>query len=69
MKVVFPNKNASHEELQKFMEEKFPKMKGSGGFEILRAAEGGGGQRCPISFHQAEKGILYRILKKDWARQ
>ena len=45
MKVVFPNKNASHEELQKFMEEKFPKMKGSGGFEVLRAVGGGGGQR------------------------
>jgi predicted nucleotidyltransferase len=32
------NKNANHEEMQAFMEEKFPKLKSAGVFEVLRAS-------------------------------
>ena len=38
-------KNASHEELACALEERFPKLKSGGGFEVLRAEGGGGGQR------------------------
>ena len=64
MKVVFPNKNASHEELQKFMEEKFPKMKGSGGFEVLRAVGGGGGQRVLNLIPPSREGYSVSYLKE-----
>ncbi|XP_028400612.1 uncharacterized protein LOC114523779 [Dendronephthya gigantea] len=64
MKVVFPNKNASHEELQKFMEEKFPKMKGSGGFEVLRAVGGGGGQRVLSLIPPSREGYSVSYLKE-----
>ena len=38
-------KNASHEEWACALEERFPKLKSGGGFEVLRAEGGGGGQR------------------------
>ena len=44
-KLVFPSKKADHNEVQLFLEEKFPKLKAAGGFEILRASGGGEGQR------------------------
>ena len=45
MKLVFPNKKASHSEFQSFLEEKFPRLIDGGGIEVLRAVGGGGGQR------------------------
>lgn len=47
-KLVFPDKKADHNKVQLFLEEKFPKLKSAGGFEVLRASGGGGGQR-PLS--------------------
>lgn len=41
-------KLASHDELKQALEDKFPKLKSGGGFEVLRAEGGGGGQR-PLS--------------------
>lgn len=57
MRVVFPNKKASHHELQKFLEDNFPKLKAGGGFEILRPC-GGGGQRSLLLLHQVIRDIL-----------
>ena len=45
MKLVFPNKKASHNEFQTFLEEKFQRLIDGGGIEVLRAVGGGGGQR------------------------
>ncbi|CAH3197181.1 unnamed protein product, partial [Porites evermanni] len=45
MKLVFPNKKASHIEVENFLEEKFPRLRDGGGIEVLRAVGGGGGQR------------------------
>ena len=64
MKVVFPNKNASHNELQKLMEEKFPKMKTAGGFEVLRAVGGGGGQRSLCLIPHGREGYSVSHLKE-----
>ena len=47
MKVVFPNKKDSHFDVQTFLNEKFPRLQSGGGFEVLRAVGGGGGQRVP----------------------
>ena len=38
-------RNASHKELTSALEKYFPKLKLAGGFEVLRADGGGGGQR------------------------
>ncbi|CAH3169691.1 unnamed protein product, partial [Porites lobata] len=45
MKLVFPNKKASHIEVENFLEEKFPRLRDGGGIEVFRAVGGGGGQR------------------------
>ena len=45
MKLVFPNKKASHDEFQSFLEEKFPRLRDGGGIEVMRAVGGGGGQQ------------------------
>ena len=62
--MVFPNKNASHDELQRFLEEKFPKLKAGGGFEVLRAAGGGGGQRSLIPVLPTREGYTVPHLKE-----
>ena len=49
MKVVFPDKKASHFDVETFLHEKFPRLQSGGGFEVLRAVGGGGGQR-PLHF-------------------
>ena len=64
MRVVFPNKKASHQELQKFLEDKFPKLKSAGGFEILRACGGGGGQRSLLLLPLSDKGYTVPYLKE-----
>lgn len=45
MKLVFPNKKASHDEFQSFLVETFPRLIDGGGIEVMRAVGGGGGQR------------------------
>ena len=64
MRVVFPNKNASHDELQRFLEDKFPKLKAGGGFEVLRAAGGGGGKRSLIPVLPTREGYTVPHLKE-----
>lgn len=46
-------KTASHEELSSALEKHFPKLKSAGGFEVLRAEGGGGGQRKLCLVHPA----------------
>ena len=45
------------------MEEKFPKMKESGGFKVLRAAGGGGGQRVLNLIALSREGYSVSYLK------
>lgn len=45
MKLVFPDKKAKHDDVEKFLVEKFPRLNDGGGFEVLRAHGGGGGTR------------------------
>jgi len=47
MKLVFPNKKASHDEFQSYLVEKFPRLIDGGEIEVMRAVGGGGrgGQR------------------------
>lgn len=56
LSVVFPNKNDSHDELQRILEDKFPKLKAGRGFEVLRAARGGGGQGSLIPVLPTQEG-------------
>ena len=42
-KLFFPDKKADHNKVKLFLEEKSPKLKSAGGFEVLRATGGGGG--------------------------
>lgn len=46
MKLVFPNKKATHSEVFNFLNEKFSSLKDGGGFEVLRAIGGGDGCRA-----------------------
>ena len=62
--VVFPNKNASHDQLQRFLEDKFPKLKAGGGFEVLRATGRGGGLRSPIPVLITREGYTVPNLKE-----
>jgi hypothetical protein len=48
IKVVFPNTKSSHDELQSFLENKFPRLKNGGGFEFLKTVGGGGGFKRPL---------------------
>ena len=62
-KLVFPNKNASHEEVQNFLEEKIPKLKSAGGFHILRATGCGGGKRSLTILPPGKEGYSVPYLK------
>lgn len=64
MKVVFPNKNASHEDLQTFMEEKFPRLKEGRGFEVLKAVGGGGGCRPLVTIPPSREGFTVPHLRE-----
>ena len=64
LRVVFPNKNASHDEFQRFLENKFPKLKAGGGFEVHRAAGGDGGQRSLIPILPTPEGYTVPHLKE-----
>ncbi|PFX25073.1 ATP-dependent DNA helicase PIF1 [Stylophora pistillata] len=50
---------------QRFEEDKFPKLKAGGGFEVLRASGGGGGQRSLIPVLPTRKGYIVPHLKKN----
>ena len=63
-KLVFPNKKAGHDEVQSFLEQKFPKLKAAGGFEVLRATGGGGGQRPLSLVPPSKEGYTVPHLKE-----
>ncbi|KAJ7319462.1 hypothetical protein OS493_036105 [Desmophyllum pertusum] len=63
-KIVFPNKKASHEEVERFLHEKFPKLKSAGGFEVLRGSGGGGGQRSLSLLAPSREGYSIPHLKE-----
>jgi len=63
-KLKFPNKNAAFQDLQKFLEEKFPKLNTAGGFEVLRASGGGGGQRPLSLLLPGREGYSVPFLKE-----
>lgn len=64
MRLVFPNRKASHRELQEFLESKYLKLKAGGGFEVLRAHGGGGGQRSLILLPTGHEGYSVPYLKE-----
>lgn len=63
-KLVFPDKKADHNKVQLFLEEKFPKLKSAGGFEVLRASGGGGGQRPLSLLPPSKEGYSVPHLKE-----
>ncbi|XP_068737002.1 uncharacterized protein [Montipora capricornis] len=63
-KLVFPDKKADHNKVQLFLEEKFPKLKSAGGFEVLRASGGGGGQRPLSLLPPSKEGYSVPLLKE-----
>ena len=62
MRVVFPNKNADHEEFQRFLENKYPRLKAGGWFEVLRAV--GGGQRPLVLLPPSKEGYTIPYLRE-----
>ncbi|XP_028404111.1 uncharacterized protein LOC114526791 [Dendronephthya gigantea] len=64
VRIVFPNRKASHADLQNFLESKFPKLKAGGGFEVLRAHGGGGGQRSLVLILPSNEGYTVPYLKE-----
>ena len=67
-KLVCPNKNASHSEFCQFLEEKFPKLKDGGGFELLRCGGGGGGQRPLVVVPPGPAGYCIPYLKEFFSQ-
>lgn len=68
MKVVFPNKRATHDELQTFLEEKFPRLKHGGGFDVLKAVGGGGGVRPLVRIPPSREGYTVSHLKERFGQ-
>ena len=62
-RLVCPDKNASHEQFQAFLESEFPRLKGGGGFEVLRGSGGGGGQRKLLLIPLGPYGYTVPYLK------
>ena len=58
-------KTAGHAELTQILEERFPKLKSGGGFEILRADGGGAGQRHLCVVAPGAFGYAAPHLKTD----
>ncbi|CAB4045396.1 Hypothetical predicted protein, partial [Paramuricea clavata] len=65
-KVVCPNKNASHTEFCQFLEDKFPKLKAGGGFELLRC--GGVGLRPLVVVPPGPSGYCVPYLKENFSQ-
>lgn len=63
-KPVFLGKKADHNKVQLFLEEKFPKLKSAGGFEVLRASGGRGGQRPLSLLPPSKEGYSVPHLKE-----
>ena len=64
VRLVFPNRKASHKDLQDFLESKFPKLKAAGGFEVLRAHGGGGRQRTLVLLPPSKEGYTVPYLEE-----
>ena len=64
MRLVFRNRKAPHRELQEFLESMYPKLKAGGGFEVLRAHGGGGGQRSVILLSTGHEGYSVPYLNE-----
>lgn len=64
MKLIFPDKNADHNNVTKFLEEKIPKLKRGGGFHVLRAVGGGGGKRQLSILPPGKDGYSAPYLKE-----
>ena len=62
-KIVFPNKNAGHDEVKSILENECPKLKSGGGFLLLRAVGGGAGQRNLQVIQPGEKGYSIPCLR------
>ena len=67
-KLVCPSKKASHSEFCQFLEEKFPKLKDGGGFELLRCGGGGGGQRPLVVVPPGPAGYCIPYLKEFFSQ-
>ena len=67
-KLVCPNKNASHTEFCQFLEEKFPKLKADGGFELLHCSGGGGGTRPLVVMPPGAYGYSVPYLKEYFSQ-
>ena len=65
MKVIFPNKRATHDELKTFLEEKFPRY--GGGFDVLIAV-GGGGVSPLVRIPPNREGYTVSSLKKHFGQ-
>ena len=68
MKLVFPNKNANHMEVQSFLEEKFPQLSDGGGIEVLRAVGAGGGQRSLHFVPPGREGYTLAHLRERFSQ-
>lgn len=68
LKIVFPDKNGSHDDVASFLESKFPKLRDGGGFEVLRAAGGGGGQRSLHLVPPGREGYTVPHLKERFGQ-
>ena len=68
MKLVFPNKTANHSEVSSFLNEKFPRLKDGGGFEVLRAVGGGGGSRALHIIPPGKDGYSLPYIKERFSQ-
>lgn len=62
-KVVFPNKNANHDDFLDILQKEYPKLKEGGGIELLRAVGGGGGQRKLEVLSPGQQGYTIPYLR------
>ena len=68
MKLVFPNKKANHSEVCSFLNEKFPRLKNGGGFEVLRAVGGGSGSRALYTVPPGKDGYSLPYIKERFSQ-
>lgn len=64
MKLVFPDKKAKHADVQSFLNEKLPRLKDGGGFEVMRAHGGGGGVRPLYLIPPGKDGYSLPYIKE-----